>query len=118
VRLTLASVSRNVRRKRAFIARRAVHHCALLHLRIPRKDDPFFVANAGRMFMLLSGVEHHPPGCPINGRLRQEIQDLYNEAYLDGIDTIAVSEGGLRNDLPDPTTESEALGTRVFDQAR
>jgi hypothetical protein len=32
VRLTLASVSRNVRRKWAFIARRAVHHCAPLQL--------------------------------------------------------------------------------------
>lgn len=64
--------------------------------RIPKKDDPFFVANAGRMFMLLSGVENHPPGCPINEDLRREIQALYNEAYLDGIDTIAVSEGGLQ----------------------
>lgn len=65
--------------------------------RIPRKDDPFFVANAGRMFMLLSGVEHHPPGFPINEALRLEIQKLYVEAYEDGIDTIGVSEGGLQD---------------------
>jgi hypothetical protein len=38
VRLVLASVSRNVRRKLAFIARRAVHHCAPLHLIQPSQQ--------------------------------------------------------------------------------
>lgn len=65
--------------------------------RIPRKDDPFFVANSGRMFMLLSGVEHHPLGVPINEALRLAIQKLYVEAFEDGIDTIGVSEGGLQD---------------------
>lgn len=64
-------------------------------LRIPTKDDPFFIANAGRMFMLLCGVEHHPLGCPINESLRLEIQKLWSEAFEDGIDTIGVAEGGL-----------------------
>jgi hypothetical protein len=65
-------------------------------LRIPTKDDPFFLANAGRMFMLLSGVEHHPPGCPINESLRLKIRKLYVEAHENGIDTIGTSECGLQ----------------------
>jgi hypothetical protein len=48
VRLTLASVSRNVRRKWPSIARRAVHDCAPLHLRLKRKtagwDDEFLAS--------------------------------------------------------------------------
>lgn len=72
-------------------------HTARSRWRIPAKDDPFFVANAGRMFMLLVGVEHHPPGYAINEALRLEIQKLYTDAYEDGIDTIGVSEGGLSN---------------------
>ncbi len=63
--------------------------------RIPKKDDPFLVTNAGRMFMLLSGVDHHPPGCLINEALRLEIQNFFSEAYQNGIDIIGVSEGGL-----------------------
>ncbi len=65
--------------------------------RIPTADDAFFIRNAGRMFMMLSGVDHHPLGCPINEKLKQDISDLFNEAYNDGIDIIAVSEGGLDN---------------------
>lgn len=64
--------------------------------RIPTKDDPFFITNAGRMFMLLCGVEHHPPGCPISEALRLEITRLWCEAYEDGIDTIGVAECGLQ----------------------
>ena len=66
-----------------------------MNWRIPTKDDDFLVRNAGRMFLLLSGVDHHPPGASINDALRLEIQKLFSEAYEDGIDIIAVSEGGL-----------------------
>jgi hypothetical protein len=64
--------------------------------RIPTKNDDFLVNNAGRMFELLSGVDHHPPGYPINEKLRKDIQDFFGEAIEDGIDTIAVSECGLK----------------------
>lgn len=63
--------------------------------RIPTKDDPWLAANAGRMFELLSGVHSHPPGRAINVVLQRAIQDLFSEAYVDGIDIIAVSENGL-----------------------
>jgi hypothetical protein len=67
-----------------------------VHMRIPKKDDTFLLANAGRMFELLSGVDHHPLGCPINEKLHKAIQDLFTDAYNDGIDTIGVSECGLQ----------------------
>jgi hypothetical protein len=60
--------------------------------------DAFFADNAGRMFELLSGVDHHPPGCPINDGLRKAIQDLFGDAYNDGIDVIGVAEGGLADE--------------------
>lgn len=64
-------------------------------LRIPTKDDAFMWRHAGRMFMLLSGVDNHPPDCAINEALRVEIQKLFQDAYDDGIDIIGASECGL-----------------------
>lgn len=63
--------------------------------RVPKRDDPWLTANAGRMFELLSGVHSNPPGCPVHVVLQRAIQDLFGEAYVNGIDIIAVAENGL-----------------------
>jgi hypothetical protein len=64
-------------------------------MRVPTKDDPFLMANVGRMFQLLSAVDSYPPGIPLKEELRLLIQSLFTDAYEAGIDIIAVSEGGL-----------------------
>lgn len=65
-------------------------------LRIPTKHDSFLWRHAGRMFELLSAVDHHPPGVAIGEELRLKIQALFQDAFQDGIDIIGVSECGLQ----------------------
>jgi hypothetical protein len=63
--------------------------------RVPRRDDPWIVANAARMYEILSVVNEHPLGMPLTEDTVRIVQGFFGQAYEAGIDTIGVSEGGF-----------------------
>ena len=62
-------------------------------LRIPNDHNRFLVSQAGRMFRILSDIAPCHRDQPIHPDLLNEILNLQQEALLDGINMIAVSEG-------------------------